>query len=68
MARRICPKAKKAIFPDKLECDLAIAGIHSVNSHHRHRKFREEPARSIYCKDCGGWHMTSRPDRKLLTR
>lgn len=67
MARATCTRNQKPRFPNKLECDLAIAAIHLTNVHHRHRKSREEPTRSYECEFCSGWHMTSQPERKLLT-
>ena len=60
MTRRICVTGKQ-IFPNQLEADLAIADVHRSNSHHRHRKYREEPQRSYKCNHCTGWHFTSSP-------
>lgn len=63
MARQVCKFSGKDRYPNKLECDLAIADIHRSNNHNRHRKFREEPTRSYQCEACKGWHMTSQPKR-----
>lgn len=71
MARPICGYAKKQKFPNKLECDLAIAKIRSNISRHRGAPQRDEPKRSYQCEACHKWHMTSQdkdsPDRELLT-
>lgn len=63
MARRICSYAQKAMFPNKLECDLAIMDIQSRARKHRKQKFREEPKRSYQCESCHQWHMTSQEKR-----
>lgn len=68
MARPKCKKADKDRFPTELDCNLAIAAIQGKNRRHRHRKYREEPCRSYECEFCGGWHMTSQPERQSLTR
>lgn len=60
MARQVCERTGKVIFPNKLEAELALADIHRSNSHNRHRKYREEPARVYCCEYCVHWHMTSR--------
>lgn len=67
MARSKCLKTGKDRYPDKLECDLAIADIQRSNNHHRRRKYRDEPSRSYECNFCSSWHMTSQPEREQLT-
>lgn len=59
MARSRCAKTGKTRYPDKLEADLAMADTLRSNSHHRHRKYRDEPTRSYECGACHGWHLTS---------
>lgn len=63
MARPICTTTGKVKFPNQLECDMAIADIQHRNSHHRRRKYREEPVRSYVCPHCKSWHMTSQEIR-----
>jgi hypothetical protein len=62
MARPKCSISGKDKFPSQLEAELAIADIHRSNSHHRHRKFREEPQRAYECDRCGSWHITSQSE------
>lgn len=61
MARPICTATGKLRFPDKLEADLALADTQRSNTHHRRRKYREEPIRSYLCNACKGHHLTSMP-------
>lgn len=63
MARRKCLRTGKPMFPNKLEADLAIADTQRSNSHHRRRKFRDEPTRSYECEFCHSWHLTSQAER-----
>ncbi len=61
MGRQICPSTGKVAFPNRLEAELALADIHRSNSHHRHRKYRDESVRVYCCQYCDSWHMTSTP-------
>lgn len=67
MARSKCSKVGKDKFPNKLEADLAIVDIQISNSHHRRRKYRDEPQRSYLCGSCKHWHMTKQPELEQLT-
>lgn len=59
MPRPACSTTKKDKFPNELEANLALADIQRSNTHHRRRKYRDEPTRSYLCGACGGWHLTS---------
>lgn len=58
MAKSKCGLTGKVKFNTPLDAALAIARIQGVNNHHRHRKQREEPTQSRYCKSCRSWHLT----------
>lgn len=59
MPRFTCSVTKKERFSDRLDAELALADIHRMNTHHRRRKYRDEPIRSYFCNCCRGWHLTS---------
>jgi hypothetical protein len=59
MARPRCSASNKEKFPNKLECQLAIANIGKTQAKHRKQKYRETPTGSYKCPSCGAHHMTS---------
>lgn len=58
-ARRECPHGKRQ-YPDAHTAQVEL--VDRVLQRNRGKAKRQEQ-RAYQCPDCGGWHLTSKPDR-----
>lgn len=59
---KINDKCKKVKFADEVSADITMRQIIKIENE------KEKPIRSYKCNMCNFWHLTSKPDYKIMEK